>query len=202
MRRLTLSYCSLHGVWLALREICTVHFFHETDAPRAQDATVAVQHQRRTEIHVGFHALAVAEQAGVIKLKRAILGNLGNLFYELGDFERATAYFEKALGAPPGTGSTTWALLESVARIHLILGRNDHCLAVLDRIEADAPTELDRLSYEIRYAAHTRIHLLARLGQTNRALSKSDDLLELVARAGDGIRHAGTAGKDGTQKKT
>src|SRR2546425_6355749 len=32
---------------------------HETHAPRTQDAAVAVEHQCRTEVHVGFHALAV-----------------------------------------------------------------------------------------------------------------------------------------------
>ena len=36
---------------------------HEADAPRAEDAAVPVQHQRRTEIHVGLHALAVEDAA-------------------------------------------------------------------------------------------------------------------------------------------
>ena len=36
-----------------------VDLAHEADAPRAQDAAVAVEHQRRAEIHVGAHALAV-----------------------------------------------------------------------------------------------------------------------------------------------
>ena len=37
----------------------TVDLLHETDASRAQDAAIAVQHQRRTEIDVRFHALSV-----------------------------------------------------------------------------------------------------------------------------------------------
>ncbi len=36
---------------------------HEADAPRAENAAVPVQHQRRTEIHVGLHALAVENAA-------------------------------------------------------------------------------------------------------------------------------------------
>ena len=34
---------------------------HEAHAARAEDAAVAVQHQRRTEVDVGFHAFAVED---------------------------------------------------------------------------------------------------------------------------------------------
>jgi hypothetical protein len=40
-----------------------VHFAHEAHAPRAQDAAVAVEHQRRTEVDVGADALAVERPA-------------------------------------------------------------------------------------------------------------------------------------------
>ena len=40
-----------------------VHLAHEPDAPRAQDAPVAIQHQRRTEINVRLHAIAVEHAA-------------------------------------------------------------------------------------------------------------------------------------------
>ena len=36
-----------------------VDLAHEADAARAEDAAVAVQHQRRTEVDVGLHAFAV-----------------------------------------------------------------------------------------------------------------------------------------------
>src|SRR5206468_8765941 len=36
-----------------------VDLTHETDAPRAEDAAVAIEHQRRAEIDVGLDALAV-----------------------------------------------------------------------------------------------------------------------------------------------
>src|SRR5689334_354533 len=32
---------------------------HEADAPRTEDAALAIEHQRRTEIDVAFHTLAV-----------------------------------------------------------------------------------------------------------------------------------------------
>src|SRR4029078_10467018 len=40
-----------------------VDLAHEADAPRAEDAAVAVQHQRRAEVDVGLHALAVERAA-------------------------------------------------------------------------------------------------------------------------------------------
>ena len=36
-----------------------IHFFHEADAPRAQDAAIAVEHERRTEVDVGLDTFAV-----------------------------------------------------------------------------------------------------------------------------------------------
>ena len=40
-----------------------VDLAHEAHAPRAQDAAVAVQHQRRAEVHVGLDAFAVEHAA-------------------------------------------------------------------------------------------------------------------------------------------
>ena len=40
-----------------------VHVAHEPDAPRAENAAVAVEHERRAEIDVGLHAFAVEHAA-------------------------------------------------------------------------------------------------------------------------------------------
>jgi DNA-binding NtrC family response regulator/tetratricopeptide (TPR) repeat protein len=152
------------------------------------DVAVAVL---RSEFDVGkacgVRAVELAEQSGVAKIRRAVLGNMGNLFYELGDFDSATSYFENALAAPPANGADTTAILESLARVHLIQGRGDSCSAALDRIESSIHVEQDRLSYENRYAALTRIHLLAWQGQIEQALSRTDSVLELATNAGDGL---------------
>ena len=49
-----------------------VDLFHEPHAPRAQDAPVAVQHQRGPEVHVGLDALAIEHAAR--KLHPALTG--------------------------------------------------------------------------------------------------------------------------------
>jgi hypothetical protein len=43
-----------------------VDFLHEPDAPRAEDAAVAVQHQRGTEVDVCLDAFAVEDAPGEI----------------------------------------------------------------------------------------------------------------------------------------
>jgi tetratricopeptide (TPR) repeat protein len=118
----------------------------------------------------GFRAVESAKQSGVAKIQRAVLGNLGNLFYELGDFDRATAYFEQALAAPPTNAVNIASILDSLAKIHLIKNRPGECQAELDKIESSMHAEQDRFSYEHRYAALTRRRPQpARIGELRRA---------------------------------
>jgi len=135
----------------------------------------------------GQRAIKLADQSGVGKLRKAVFGNMGNLYSELGEFDRATQYFESALSIPPANGANTTAVLESLARVHLLQDRVDSCLAVLDRIESSIHVEQDRLSYEQRYSALTRIHLLARQGHTRQALEGTHAVLELAQRASDSL---------------
>src|SRR5206468_1945352 len=96
-------------------------------------------------------------------------------------------FFEQVLVTPPANGTYTRAVLESLARVHLVRGRPDLCRAVLATIDSDARTEHDRRSYEHRHAAHTRIQLLATTGQVDLALSETENLLEVATRAGDAL---------------
>jgi transcriptional regulator with PAS, ATPase and Fis domain/tetratricopeptide (TPR) repeat protein len=135
----------------------------------------------------GLRAVEFAEKSGVGKIRKAVFGNLGNLYCEMGDFDRATGYFENALAILPANGANTTAVLESLARVHLRQGRTDACLSVLNRIESSIRVEQDRLSYEQRYSALTRVHLLAQEGHIEQALLGTGPVLELAALAGDGL---------------
>jgi hypothetical protein len=50
----------------------TVDILHEPNAPRAQDAAIAIEHERRPEVDVGLDALAVEHAPG--KLHPAVSG--------------------------------------------------------------------------------------------------------------------------------
>jgi tetratricopeptide (TPR) repeat protein len=135
----------------------------------------------------GLRASELAKQSGAVKIQRAILGNLGNLSFEVGDFSRATEYFEKALAGPQAEGAFVNAVLDSLARVYLVQDRTDSCRAALDQIESSIRVEQDRLSYEHRYAALTRIHLLASQRKFKDALRDADSLIDVATRAGDNL---------------
>ena len=67
----------------------------------------------------GLRALELAGQAGTASTLRACLGNLGNLFHALGDFDRAIDYFDRALTALPSHGEKNNATLDSPARTRM-----------------------------------------------------------------------------------
>ena len=66
---------------------------------------------------------------------RASLGNLGNLYYSLGDYERAIDYFGRSTKTLTSDGETNNWSLESIARVRLSQGRFDECRQLLDEIE-------------------------------------------------------------------
>src|SRR5436190_2538729 len=135
----------------------------------------------------GARAVHMAELSGVASIYRASLANLGNLFYAVGEFERAIEFFGRALTALPSFGSKTNATLDSLARVHLTQGRLDDCAALLDQIDHSIRTEEDRIMYGHRYAALTRTQLLASQGRIHEAVVMNELVLELATRGGDSL---------------
>ncbi len=135
----------------------------------------------------GLRAIEKAAQAGVARARRALQSNLGAVFVELGEFEKATEYCELSLDAPATNLAHTAAVLETLARMHLSQGHTASCESILNRIDSLIRVEQDRHSYEQRYAAHTRLRLLAEQGRSEEALSQIDSLIGLAAHAGDGL---------------
>ena len=135
----------------------------------------------------GHRAIALAEQAGAAMIWRAAIGNMGNLYYALGDPERAIEYFDRALTATPlpRKGIKYNAALETIARIRLLQGRLEDCATLLDTIEASLGSDDDRMFYGHRCAELTRAELLARQGRLKDALRATESVLTLADRAGD-----------------
>src|SRR5262249_50566015 len=108
----------------------------------------------------GLAALAAGEKAGRKTLLRAILGNLGSWYYELGDFDRASEYLEKVATRQFGSGRSLHATgaAEGLSRVRLSQGRLDECGVLLDVIDATAEPHR---SYVFREAHLTRARLFA-----------------------------------------
>ena len=136
---------------------------------------------------IGLQAFEMARQSGVARSRRALQGNLGNLFFELGEFDKALEYFDAALDSPNTNLAHTASVFETMARLHLSKGDVDSCDAALRRVESLIDVEEDRQFYEHRYTAHTRLRLLIRQGRIEEALSSVDTVLALATRAGDGL---------------
>src|SRR5262249_9647093 len=75
----------------------------------------------------GTQAIAIAERAGLSMIMRIAVGNVGNLLYALGNFERASEYLEKVFVDRPERelGPAALAALEGLARVRLAQGRLD-----------------------------------------------------------------------------
>jgi DNA-binding NtrC family response regulator len=133
----------------------------------------------------GRKALETAEQSGVAVMRRACLGNLANLLFSSGEYEKAIHYFGVAGNALPSPGDNYNASLDGVARIHLSQNRLEDCAALLDRIDETLRSGRDRALYAHRYATLTRTQLLARQGRLDDALASADLLLRLSDESGD-----------------
>jgi tetratricopeptide (TPR) repeat protein len=126
-----------------------------------------------------------SRRLGAAGMHRSALGNLGNLFYAIGEYERAVGHFEHALSVLPSEGERNNAVLETLARIRLTQGHLDACDKLIERIARSIRSEADRTLYAHRYAELTRIHLLLRQGDRDQALVRIDNILGLAMQSAD-----------------
>jgi DNA-binding NtrC family response regulator/tetratricopeptide (TPR) repeat protein len=133
----------------------------------------------------GQRALALAEESGAASLRSAILGNLGNLHYRVGDFSQAVEYFERANAALPFTGERANAYLESLARLCLAQGRPLSASDYLDRIDESIKTPSDELLHANRYAKLTRSEVFVHQHLFGAALEISEQTIALAERVND-----------------
>ena len=133
------------------------------------------------------YAIETATKAASALWLKAALGNTGNLYFAIGDFDRAVTYFERALAAMPSEGENTNATLESIAKLRLIQERCDECADILERISASIQNGQDWSLYPHRYAALTLTQLFVHRRETDKALNQLNFVLDLGARSGDPV---------------
>ena len=136
-------------------------------------------------IDIARRALDNAQRSGAAAMRRAALANLGNLYYQLGDFLSAVRYFEKARAVLHTCGDRDNATLDSIALAFLAQGRLRDARIALDTIDAAVANKSDWLLYGNRYSRLTRTLLLIREGRLETALAQIDDVLNLAATVGD-----------------
>ncbi|MGE3508475.1 MAG: sigma 54-interacting transcriptional regulator [Vicinamibacterales bacterium] len=135
-------------------------------------------------------ALAAAERSGGIYVRRASLGNLGNLHALQGSWDLARSYFRRSLEGQQLDGEFSNCIVESIARLHLLEGRLSDAREQLDAIDAASASELRSTLYAHRHSKLTRALLLIREGHLERALEQADLASSLAARSGDRLLSA------------
>ena len=118
-------------------------------------------------------------------MRRACLGNLGNLYFLVGEFDKSNEYFEAAIKALPSPGDNYNAGMDGFARVRLAQGRLEECGRLLDQIDSVFHTPKDQVLYAHRYSKLTRTQLLSRLGSFSDALVSAESLIQLASDAGD-----------------
>ena len=148
-------------------------------------ATAIMQCDPYTGIEHGNLAVRLADEGGCSSLRRAALGNLGNLYVITGQFVIARQYLELAQRVCPTTGSLSNGALESAAVLALAEERLDDAIRLLAEMKAAVKTPSDWMIYANRHTRLTLVEVIARGGRVDEALAEVEHVLELAERSGD-----------------
>jgi transcriptional regulator with PAS, ATPase and Fis domain/tetratricopeptide (TPR) repeat protein len=142
-----------------------------------------------SEVERGFsrgrRALHLAQESGAVAMQRACLGNLGNLYFAIGAFDKAVEHFEMANAVLQSRGDNYNAGVDGIARVRLSQGNLEECGRLLDQIDESIRTPKDHVLYGHRYSKLTRTQLLAREGRLLDALGTVEGVIRLAADSGD-----------------
>jgi len=155
---------------------------------RAENVLVAVSIMRSdvaSGLLHGKRALQLSETSGSGSLRRACLGNLGNLHFLLGNFKKAVECFTLAEQSLFTAGFCTNASLDGLAQIHLREGNLMAALSCIREIERTILSDEDWQLHPNRYAQLTRAELLLRQGHTGNAIAACDHVVSVSEKAGD-----------------
>jgi DNA-binding NtrC family response regulator/tetratricopeptide (TPR) repeat protein len=136
-------------------------------------------------IRHGNRVVQLAAESGANALRRAALGNLGNLYFLTGDFTLSRQYLHLAQQVLPTTGSLSNGTLESLAVLSLAEGDFDGASQFLTEMEAAVRNEADWMIYSNRHSRLTLVELMTRQGRLPQALKEIDNVVQLAERSGD-----------------
>lgn len=161
---------------------------------RAENVLVAVSIMRSdvaAGLDHGHRALRLSEASGSGSLRRACLGNLGNVHFLLGEFEKAVDYYNRAEHTLFSGGFSSNARLDSLAQIRIREGDLKSAEAYMTDIEASIVSDADWQLHPNRYAQLTKAELLLRQRRLSDALVACDIALSLSEKAADRLLKGG-----------
>jgi DNA-binding NtrC family response regulator/tetratricopeptide (TPR) repeat protein len=141
----------------------------------------------KSGISSATHALELSEISGAAVNLSACLGNLGQLFFAVGELDRAVLFCERSGEVIPSNREKRNANLDNIARIRLLQGKTAECAELLDRIDSSIVNDDDQVLYSQRYSQLTRAQLKAYEGHWAEAIRQCDVTLRLADRAADSL---------------
>ena len=135
-------------------------------------------------IQHGNRVVQLAEESGANSLRRAALGNLGNLYFLTGDFRLSRQYLHQAQQVLPATALSN-GTLESLAVLCLAQGDLDEAASLLKEMETAVRAESDWMLYANRHSRLTLVELMIRQGRLPEALGEMDHVVHLAQSSGD-----------------
>ncbi len=130
-------------------------------------------------------AIELAEESGVAVLKRASLGNLGNLYYFMGKFSDAAECLNRARSVISWCGPNGAGVIDALANICLTNDQPAECASLLGELDELIGTPKHRELYVYRYSELTRTRLLAHQGNLREAKINAERLLGVAREMGD-----------------
>jgi DNA-binding NtrC family response regulator/tetratricopeptide (TPR) repeat protein len=130
-------------------------------------------------------SVSLSDASGVATVRRACLGNLGNLYYIAGQFDKAAEHIRRADEILPSRSERSNGALDNLARVYLRQGRLTEARECLRRVEQSIRTERDWSLYANRQSRLTLTEVLLREGRHEEGLKSVEIVENLAKRAGD-----------------
>jgi DNA-binding NtrC family response regulator/tetratricopeptide (TPR) repeat protein len=167
------------------------HLWLEGVAENTLMALSIMQSDLDSGIVHGQRAVHLALSSGANALKRAALGNLGNVYFVSGHLEKAREYLLESHRMLPTSGALSNGALESLATLHLADGNIEAASSLLVEMHASVRSPADWMIYANRHSRLTLADVMARQGRAEDALHEVEIALQLADRAGDRQLHIG-----------
>jgi DNA-binding NtrC family response regulator/tetratricopeptide (TPR) repeat protein len=131
-------------------------------------------------------AIRFAKASGHARSHLAAIANLGALYLNLGDHDRAWKHLYTGLRLSERFREARVVFLDTCAELKLAVGDSDGCEKFLDEVRnAIAGQSLTHPSWHERWSLQTRIRLLHGRGEWQRAIELSAEGIRLATSSGD-----------------
>ena len=152
------------------------------------DCAIAVMRSDFTSaLHHSWRSVELADQSGVATLRAAGHGNLANVLYLTGEYERSVEQLELALPECSHRVDSHIGAIDTLARISLVQNQLDRCDDLLDQIDRIRGPRQGRGRYAYRHALLIRANALARRGLPDEALAQLETAIALADASVDSL---------------